>query len=173
MIAYVFIWMCEFPCCWCLVLTSLGDSVTFEAYPQRISMSIYLIDTAMRAILRLLRRNKWFDIASLTDSSSVFARPFHRGLLEGFNNLFVRNNTPSGVHYNVFQCDTSRDAGQTVSIRCAVSATTRSEKINEKFQKKNIVCNCSVVNRRWGCYQNTNWLVECNFSTLLPSNQSR
>ena len=96
--------------------------MTFQDYPNRISMSIYPINTMIRLVTLLFKRNQWTNFASISDSNSVINEPFHQALRDGMAVAFLRNN--SKVRYNVFYCNASQDVTGTF---LAASENSRSK----------------------------------------------
>lgn len=125
---------------------SVGNSITFQAYPQRISLSIYPINSMVRAVVLLLRRNKWSNIASMTDSNSVTWEPFHRGLVDGFVDAFSRKDSSYGIRYNAFHCNASTDSAEIVSTLRAISEISRSKR--------------ALLNLPYYLFQNNNGLMQ-------------
>ena len=113
------------------IIFSVGNSITFEHYPQRVSLSIYPINTMIRAIVLLLQRNEWSNIASLIDSNTIMWEPFHRGLIDGFAKTFDASDFSSKVRYNVFQCNASANNAEIVETFLAIAETSRGKKPRE------------------------------------------
>ena len=105
---------------------SVGNSVTLQAFPQRLSFSIYPINAMLRAVLLLLQQNKWLNIASIADSSTISQEPFHRGFLAGLANVFGRNDSLHGVQYIAFECNASADSTEIAGTLRVASETSRS-----------------------------------------------
>ena len=108
-------------------LVSIGNSITTTAFPQLISLSIYPVNTMIRAVVLLLQRNKWSNIASITDSNTISREPFHHALIDGFAKVFAQNGSSQGIHYNAFQCNASADRAQIVGTLQTASQTCRSK----------------------------------------------
>ena len=101
--------------------------MTFHAYPNRISLSIYPINTMIRLITLLLRRNKWTDIASIADLNSVDNEPFHKAMIDALKEAFQTSNVDRDVRYNAFRCNASDELGSSSRTFSAVSESSRGE----------------------------------------------
>lgn len=104
---------------------SVGNSITFQDYPQRITLSIYPVNTMTRSIVLMLQRNKWYNIASLVDTDSILKEQFHRALISAFHDAFPRNDSRRGINYNEFRYSLSAGTAEIARTLHSISQGCR------------------------------------------------
>ncbi|OQV19009.1 hypothetical protein BV898_06867 [Hypsibius exemplaris] len=106
---------------------SVGNSVLFDAFPQRISLSVYPVSSMIRYIILMVEHYQWTSIAGLVDVATIQSSPLHRGVMEGLEVAFssARDNTGPIVRYALFRCNVATGNQQVENTLRAVSEISR------------------------------------------------